>query len=267
MGLFTSRATEGQAQQWELVWSDEFDALAIDNSKWSFDMSTGLPLIGWGNNELQYYTDREQNATIDNGVLVVEAREEPYQGMNYTSARLKTIHKGDWLYGKFEIRAKLPEGQGIWPAIWMMPTDAAYGGWPKSGEIDVMELVGHVPNVVHATVHFGADWPNNRHIGSRYELPEGNFSGDFHVFSLEWEPGEIRWYVDGNHFFTVTPEDLHPHPYPFDRRFHLIVNVAVGGNWPGSPDASTEFPQTMEIDYVRVYQDASLKRVTPVLRP
>lgn len=158
------------------------------------------------------------------------------------------------MYGRFEIRAKLPKGQGIWPAIWMLPTDEIFGGWPKSGEIDIMELVGHEPETIHGTVHFGPEWPNNRHIGRAYTLEEGIFDDDFHLFSIEWQPNQIDWFVDGNHFYSVSPTELQPDNYFFNARFHLLINLAVGGNWPGNPDETTEFPQTMKLDYVRVYQ-------------
>jgi beta-glucanase (GH16 family) len=136
----------------------------------------------------------------------------------------------------------------------MLPTDEKFGGWPKSGEIDIMEVVGHQPDTLHGTVHYGSDWPNNQHKGSLYVLPKGDFSEDFHVFSIVWDKDLIRWYVDGKRYFMVKPEDLKPHHYPFNEKFHLILNLAVGGNWPGNPDATTIFPQKMLVDYVRVYK-------------
>jgi len=174
----------------------------------------------------------------------------------YTSARLATRNKGDWLTGRFEIRAKLPYGQGIWPAIWMLPTDWEYGGWPNSGEIDIMELIGHEPASVYGTLHYGRP---HTYTGDHYDLAGGEtFADGYHVFALEWEPGEIRWYVDGVHYQTqtewFTSSSKGTHPAPFDRRFHLIINVAVGGAWPGYPDETTVFPQTMHVDYVRIYQ-------------
>jgi beta-glucanase (GH16 family) len=242
--------------EWQLVWSDEFDSDDPDWEKWSYQYGSGSDegLAGWGNNELQYYTDREQNVYVKDGMLHIVAREESYQEMNYTSARIRTIEKGDWMYGKIIIRAKLSQGQGIWPAIWMLPTDQIYGGWPKSGEIDIMELVGHEPETVHGTVHFGPDWPENKYTGASFTLDEGTFADDFHTFSIEWMENEIRWFVDDIQYFSVTPSNLQPHPYPFNARFHLILNVAVGGNWPGNPDEATEFPQSRIVDYIRVYQ-------------
>ena len=246
-----------QAQNWQLIWADEFDAAELDTSKWSFQYGTGAAegLRGWGNSELQYYTDRSENIFTQNGMLHIVAMQEAYEGMDYTSARIRSINQGDWRYGRIEVRAKLPTGRGLWPAIWMMPTDAVYGRWPASGEIDIMEMVGHEPDRVHGTLHYG---PPHTYTGGSYTLGSGSFNDDFHTFALEWEHGEIRWYVDGELFLTQTDwfSKDQGFPAPFDQRFHMILNVAVGGNWPGSPDANTVFPQEMVIDYVRVYQDA-----------
>lgn len=247
---------EPTPKELQLVWADEFESEELDKSKWSYQYGTGQDegLHGWGNNELQYYTDREENIFIKDGMLHIVAHEERFERMNYTSARIRTIDKGDWQYGHFEIRAKLPEGQGIWPAIWMLPTDEQYGGWPKSGEIDIMEMVGHEPETIHGTVHYGPDWPQNQFIGNSFSLEEGKFSDDFHVFSIEWEKDLITWFVDGQQYYEITPEDLSPHQYPFNEWFHLLINLAVGGDWPGEPDNTTQFPQELIIDYVRVYQ-------------
>ena len=245
-----------KAQNWELVWSDEFEETELDETKWSYQYGTGASegLSGWGNAELQYYTDREQNVFVQDGKLHIVAREESHGGMDYTSARIRTIDQGDWRYGRFEVRAQLPKGQGLWPAIWMMPTDAVYGGWPASGEIDIMELVGHQPDVIHGTIHYG---PPHTYSGGSYTRSSGDFSDDFHTFAIEWEHGEIRWYVDDVHYHTETNwfSQGHGFPAPFEQRFHFLLNVAVGGHWPGSPDHTTEFPQQMVVDYVRVYQD------------
>ncbi|MFO8029026.1 MAG: family 16 glycosylhydrolase [Cyclonatronaceae bacterium] len=248
------------AQDWQLVWSDEFDTQTLDTTKWEYMIGTGSQygLVGWGNNELQYYTDREENIFIEDDKLHIRALNESYRTRNYTSARIRSIDNADFRYGKFEIRARLPEGQGLWPAIWMLPTDNIYGGWPQSGEIDIMELVGHEPDVVHGTVHYGAPWPDNKEKGGHYTLSEGNFSDDFHVFTIEWIPERITWYVDDNFYYFVTPAHLSPEHWPFDQKFHFLLNVAVGGTWPGSPDATTEFPQEMIVDWIRVYQDAEL---------
>lgn len=242
--------------EYQLVWSDEFDGDQLDTNKWSYQLGTGsqFGLTGWGNNELQYYTDREENVYVEDGMLHIVAKEEFYQNRYYTSARIRTINKADWKYGRFEIRAKMPEGQGIWPAVWMLPTEEVYGGWPKSGEIDIMELVGHRPSTVHGTVHYGPDWPNNRYKGSSFSLDGEKFSDDFNIFSIEWVEDEIKWFVNDNLFHTITPSSLSPQNYPFNEQFHLILNLAVGGNWPGDPDNTTEFPQSMIIDYIKVYQ-------------
>ncbi len=246
------------AQGWRLVWADEFDGDELDESKWSYQYGTGESegLHGWGNNEWQHYTDRQENIFVKDGKLHIVAQDEIYEESIFTSARIRTINKGDWRYGKFEIRAKMPIGQGIWPAIWMMPTDNVYGGWAASGEIDIMEYLGHEPHRVHGTLHYGGAHPNNVHTGTHYDLPSGTFHEDFHTFTLEWEYGEMRWYVNGEHYQTQNDwyTERHPFPAPFDQKFHMILNVAVGGNWPGYPDHTTEFPQEMIVDYVRVYE-------------
>lgn len=251
---------------WRLVWADEFDGAELDRSKWEFEVNAW----GGGNEELQYYTDRPENAYVADGCLHIVAREERFVGpegaRDHTSARLRTRLKGDWLYGRFEIRARLPFGQGLWPAIWMLPTDNVYGGWAASGEIDIMELVGHRPDEVLGTLHYGAAWPKNTHTGETWKLPagQGTFADRFHDFAIEWEPGEIRWYVDGLHTQTqrVWRAEGAAFPAPFDQRFHLLLNVAVGGKLPGNPDATTVFPQVMSVEHVRVYQRPASDVVT-----
>jgi|GEM_PF-450126 len=237
----------------ELVWSDEFDGSALDLTKWTPQLGDGCPsLCGWGNNELQYY--QAQNAVVSGGTLEIIAKEESVAGYDYTSARLRTINLGDWTYGRFEASIKLPEGQGIWPAFWMLSTNEVYGTWPQSGEIDIMEYLGQQTDRVFGTLHFGQLFPNNQNISNGYILCEGGFNDDFHEFAIEWDVDIIRWYVDDILYGTLTPADLAPQAWPFNRDFHLILNMAVGGNLPGPPNASTVFPQTMEVDYVRVYQ-------------
>jgi len=231
-------------QGWTLVWHDEFDGPSIDSSRWNYEINGN----GGGNNELQYYTGSPSNSFVEQGCLVIQALKEGYLGKEYTSARLNTDHKGDWLYGRFDVRAKLPTGRGLWPAIWMLPTDWAYGGWPASGEIDIMELLGQQPGKVYGTVHFASDGGQHLSSGGSYLLPAGqSFAAGFHLFSLEWSADSLLWFVDGIRYHAE-----HNGP-PFDKRFHFILNVAVGGNWPGSPDATTVFPQHMMVDYVRVY--------------
>ncbi len=242
---------------WRLVWHDEFEGFDIDAAKWQFEVNGR----GGGNNELQYYTDRGENAFIENGALVIQALKEEYTGTDgtrsYTSARMRTKNKGDWKYGRFEIRAKLPFGQGIWPAIWMMPTDAVYGSWPSSGEIDIMEELGQEPNKVYQTLHFGGVGAHSQ-TGGSYVLKSGDFSDDFHLYTLEWDSTAMRWFVDDalvqikkvDSWYTTAA----PRPAPFNQRFYVILNLAVGGNWPKSPNATTRFPQRLSVDYVRVFQ-------------
>ncbi|NKB71168.1 MAG: family 16 glycosylhydrolase [Candidatus Latescibacteria bacterium] len=244
------------AQNWELIWEDEFEGGQLDPERWSFELGDGCPnLCGWGNGELQYY--RIANATVAEGLLTLTARAESFLGYDYTSARIRTKDKGDWLYGRFEMRARMPRGRGLWAAFWMLPTDQVYGRWAASGEIDIMEHVGHEPASIHGTIHYGGEAPSNRQAGRTYRLPEGAFADAFHLFAVEWEPEEIRWYVDGTLYATQNrwSSEAADFPAPFDRRFHLLFNLAVGGSWPGPPDETTQFPQSMQIDYVRVYQD------------
>ncbi len=255
-------STASFAQTWNMVWDDEFNGTEIDQTKWQHEVNGQ----GGGNNELQYYTARDTNSFIQDGKLVIRALKETYTGPDgtrqYTSARLRTLHKGDWKFGRFRIKAKLPFGQGLWPAIWMLPSDWVYGGWAASGEIDIMELLGQDNTKVYGTLHYGGTWPNNTHTGSYYVLPSGNFSDDFHVFELTWLPTangdsvEMKWYVDDVLYLTQRDwwSSGGSYPAPFDKIFHMLLNVAVGGNWPGSPDSTTTFPQTMEVDYVRVYE-------------
>ncbi|MFK7925443.1 MAG: family 16 glycosylhydrolase [Bacteroidia bacterium] len=243
-------------EAYSMVWNEEFDAANIDTDIWSYDLGDGCDrdICGWGNNELEYYTDRPENAFIKDGALTIRAQEERFQGYDYTSARMVTKNKADFQFGRIDIRAKLPKGQGIWPAIWMLSTDQNYGGWPRSGEIDIMELIGNKPNEVLGTVHYGHDfW---RYKSAYYKMDQGDFSQDYHTFSLLWREDCLRFMVDGILFGDpITPSVTLPTGYPFNDRFHLILNIAVGGNLPGNPDGSTVFPQEMLIDYIRVYQE------------
>jgi len=250
------------AQNWQVVWHDEFEGESLDPDKWSYQTGTGSEygLTDWGNNELQYY--REENVTVSDGMLHITAKKENHRGKNYTSGRIRTYEKGDWTYCRIEFRAKMPLGKGLWAAVWMLPTDAYYGGWAASGELDIMEYLGQEHNMVHGTLHFGDSWPGNKYNGTSFTLEEGNLYSEFHDFAVEWVEGEIRWYVDGELYQTLDEGDWYsagePFPAPFDKRFHLLVNLAVGGNWPGSPDASTFFPQKLVLDYIRVYQDVEV---------
>ena len=240
---------------WELVWSDEFDGSTLDMSRWSYQIGDGcdINLCGWGNKELQSYTT--DNASVAEGTLTISAIHDSSQSLAYTSSRIRTIGKGDWKYGRLEIRAALPIGQGLWPAIWMMPTDNNYGTWAASGEIDIMEALGHEPDRVYGTLHYGSEWPDNTMSGDTLFF-ENSTIAEYHEYAIEWEKNEIRWYVDGSQYGAQTNwhSNDHEYPAPFDRQFYLILNVAIGGDWPGNPDATTEFPQEMKVDYVRVYQ-------------
>ncbi|MGE6448607.1 family 16 glycosylhydrolase [Pseudoalteromonas tetraodonis] len=284
---------------WQMVWSDEFDGTSIDTNKWNFELNCA----GGGNNEKQCYTDSEENAFIKDGVLnIVALPAEEGAEKPYTSARLNTRYNADFTYGRFEMRAKLPSGQGSWPAFWMMPTDEEYGTWPRSGEIDILEAVnlktvaedGTVEANIHGTLHYGREWPNNSSSGKAYTFPEGmNPADDFHTYAIEWQEGEIRWYVDGYLYATQRRSEVrynskdepvglkhkgwfaeyfeqgsgelttHWDTAPFDKDFYLILNNAVGGDWPenvnnlGVDAAAFAEGQSFEIDYVRVYECAS----------
>ncbi len=235
----------------ELIWSDEFDGTALDTSLWSYDIGNGCPnLCGWGNNEEQYYSDSPENIKVENGHLVITAKEDTLGGVSYSSAKITSLRKGDFRYGRFEARMKFPTTQGMWPAFWMLPTEQVYGGWPGSGEIDIVEMIGSNPGRAVGTVHTGFPYAYN---SGYYDLPPGEiFADDFHLFAMEWEPGSITWFVDGIQYHQLTPNNIGPWA-PFQEDFYLILNLAVGGNWPGSPDATTVLPQTLEVDYVRVY--------------
>jgi beta-glucanase (GH16 family) len=244
---------------WQLTWSDEFDApdgAAPDSSRWAFDLGGG----GWGNNELQSYTDRRENSVIRNGALVIHVARETFTGgdgirRDYTSARLKTQSRFTQTYGRFEARIRIPRGQGIWPAFWMLGQDITTAGWPACGEIDIMENIGREPAMVHGTMH-GPGYAGGQSIGVAFTNAGGRpFADDFHVFAIEWDAQAIRWYVDGTLYETRTPADLPAGArWAFDHPFFLLLNVAVGGNWPGSPDGTTTFPQEMLVDWVRVYR-------------
>jgi len=242
---------------YELTWSDEFNGTngsLPDSAKWVMETGGG----GWGNNELESYTNRPQNAHLEDGNLVITAIKENYTGPDgiarqYTSARLKTLRKFDQQYGRFEARIKITQGQGMWPAFWMMGNNIETVEWPNCGEIDVMENIGKEPNVVHGTMH-GPGYNGASGLSASYTLPSGEFSDDFHVFAVEWEVNVVRFYVDDKLYETRTPADLPAgKTWVFDHPSFILLNVAVGGGWPGNPDTSTVFPQRMLVDYVRVY--------------
>jgi len=235
---------------YSLVWSDEFEKDGLpDNTKWNYDIGGN----GWGNNELQYYSNRSENARVSNGNLIIEAKKESLSGRSYTSARLLTKGKAHWTFGKFEIKAKLPSGKGTWPAIWLLAaTDPLR--WPDDGELDIMEEVGFNPNVIHGTVHNKLyNGANGQQKGGSITIPDAQTA--FHVYSLEWTPASIKWAVDGNIFFTYDAVNYPVEAFPYNKDFFMILNIAIGGNWGGQQGVDDSiFPQQMLIDYVRVYQ-------------
>jgi len=238
---------------WRLVWSDEFNQTngsGVDPAKWRYD--TGG--LGWGNKELEYYTLRTNNCRIEDGHLVIEAQREEFDGQHYTSARLLTLDKASWTYGLVEARIKIPRGQGIWPAFWMLGTNIGSVKWPACGEVDIMENVGKEPGMIHGTVH-GPGY-SELGIGGAATLPAGaTVADDFHVFAVECEPDRISWFLDGRQYFTLTPEQMPDKDgWVFNQPKFIILNLAVGGNWPGDPDDTSTFPQRMLVDYVRVYE-------------
>jgi beta-glucanase (GH16 family) len=276
-------AFDSNLSDWKLVWSDEFEGKEIDRSKWDFDLGNGFYdynakqwINGWGNEELQYYTREPENAFVKEGLLHIKAIKESIHNCGYTSARMKTRKRDgsalfNQCYGKFEFRAKLPTGKGVWPALWMLPQSDKYGTWPSSGEIDVLEARGQEPNKILGTLHFGSRWPANALKENNILLPNNGTIADFHTYAIEWEPGEIRWLLDGKQFAAQSfwwssskvaankglqptkEEDLNAWPAPFDQPFYLVMNVAVGGKFLGNPDNTTLFPAEMLVDYVRVY--------------
>ncbi len=254
-------AASPAAAQLELYWADEFDGNSLDTSVWERQegdgTNYGLP-SGWGNNELQYYTTFEFNSFVEDGSLHIVTYDIPFAGFPYSSARIRTLDAVEFAYGRVEARIDLPKGQGMWPAFWMLPTDSPYGGWAAGGEIDVIEAVNQM-TTIHGTLHFGNVWPGNTSAGGTFSNGT-DFSQGFHVYAMEWEPDAIRWYVDDQLYRTLpssawfsSPAPANPRA-PFDTPFHLILNVAVGGNFPGSPNGSTSFPQEMLVDWVRVYR-------------
>lgn len=275
--------------KWTLVWEDEFEGKKLNMDKWSYETDCW----GGGNEERQCYTARKKNVRVEDGVLKIIARKERFTGRalpprlwtlrkdsrkaaskRYTSGRIRTIGKGDWRYGRVEVRAKLPGGQGIWPAIWMLPTDEYYGAWAASGEIDIMEAInlgvkceeceGGTENRVHGTLHYGGKWPLNKHSGTETVLPGA--IDEFYTYAIEWNAGKISWFVNDTLYAVQTQDDWYfdgekaeDRPFaPFDQRFHIILNLAVGGNWPEQHNekglSRKNFPKTMEVDWVRVYE-------------
>ena len=277
------KATPPDATGWTLVWSDEFDGESIDTNRWDFALGNGFFdysshswVPGWGNEELQYYTREPGNIFVKDSLLHIRALKESLHGSGYTSARIST-RRGDGTrlfakrYGKFEFRASVPHGKGLWPALWLLPLDDAYGAWAASGEIDIMEIVGERPTEYLSSIHFGSGFPNRSLVTHIHKFPGGGSVGEFHDYAVEWEPGEIRWSVDGVVWATQSfwwscsrlrngkgiearrGTDLNPWPAPFDQPFYIVMNIAVGGNFPGVPNPATRFPAELLVDYVRVY--------------
>jgi len=279
---------------WHLTWSDEFDGDTIDQTKWDFVLGNGFFdyhanqwIHGWGNEELQYYSAEPHNAFVENGSLHIRAVKESLHGCGYTSAKLQTRKRDgrslfQQRYGRFEFRAKLPRGPGLWPALWMLPQSEHYGTWPASGEIDIMEARGQDHETIIGTLHYGSRWPAHAHSGSEFVFSDETDISDFHTYAIEWEPGIIRWFVDDTQYnqqsfwwsssktngpkgvFPANENDINAWPAPFDKPFYLIVNLAVGGRFAGNPDQSTTFPAEMLIDYVRVYKKkTAYKKMSP----
>lgn len=234
-----------------LVMQDEFDSNgAPDASLWSYNIGTGDN--GWGNNELQFYTDRPENIIIEDGMLKITARRELFSGSSFTSARILTQGKFEQKYGRIEARIKLPWGKGLWPAFWMIGANSDTIPWPQCGEIDIMEYLGNQPTKVFGTVH-GPGYSAENSISKTYALRNDRFDNDFHIFGIEWGENYINYYVDDVLYNQITPEDV-PGEWVFNQPFYIILNVAVGGNLPGSPNSETVFPQTMLVDYIRIYE-------------
>jgi len=246
--FFASVSLYGQNQ---LVWSDEFDGSTVNTNYWNFDIGTGAG--GWGNNESQYYTSRPENVKVENGKLVITALLENYGGKSYTSARLNTKTKINWKYGRIEMKAKLPKGKGTWPAFWMLPEQQLYGTnyWPDNGEIDIMEYVGYQPGVIHGSVHTHQNYAGNSITRT---ITYSGVEDDFHVYAIEWASDMIKFYVDSYYYGNYYRSGQSWNYWPFDQNFFLLINLAIGGNWGGAQGIdNTIFPQTYEIDYIRVY--------------
>ncbi|MBK6382342.1 MAG: glycoside hydrolase family 16 protein [Chitinophagaceae bacterium] len=242
-------------REWELVWSDDFTGTAgtsPDNAKWSFDIGTGIN--GWGNSELQYYTNRPSNAQKDgSGNLVITARSESYAGSGFTSARIKTKNLFEQSYGRFEARIKTPTGPGLWPAFWMLGSNIDATPWPQCGEIDIMEQRGQEPFITHGSVH-GPGYSGANAKTKAYALANGRFDTDYHIYAIEWGENYIDYFVDNFLYQRITPDDV-TGQWVYDHPFFIILNVAVGGNFVGFPTTGTPFPQSMYVDYVRVYKE------------
>ena len=254
--------------QWNIVWSDEFNGASVNVNNWTNETGNGSG--GWGNNELEYYTGRTNNMYVSNGYLHIVALQESTNTFDYTSARMKTQGRQSWTYGRIEARIKIPRGQGIWPAFWMLGINITSVGWPTCGEIDIMENIGKTSDqgTTHGTIH-GPGYSGGNGIGGTYTLPGGAALADgFHIFAVEWTTNQMKWFMDTNQYFTATPASLPGGTtWVFTAPQFIILNVAVGGNWPGSPDGTTVFPQQMVVDYVRVYQPTAPLAISAAAQP
>jgi len=248
-GCFSLKAQDAP-KKWKLAWVENFNGTKLDTTRWNYEVNGD----GGGNNELQYYTARDTNAYVKGGLLHIRGLKEDYRGKHYTSARITTRHKADFTFGKMEIRAKIPTGRGLWPAIWMMPTDDKFGGWPLSGEIDIMETKGQYPDTLYGTMHFAPAPPHNRHIGAltEHEVPKG-WGDDFHIYSIEWKKDTITWLVDGRKYLQTNKSQVTGVTYPFNEPFHFILNMAIGGEFVGAPDDSV-LPKEFLVDYIKVWK-------------
>ncbi|WP_235299501.1 glycoside hydrolase family 16 protein [Portibacter marinus] len=243
----TGYQTDRMLYGYDLVWEEDFTGSTLNEEFFNYELGDN----GWGNNELQNYTNDQENAFVENSNLTIRAKD---LGGKYTSARLTTQDKKEFKFGRIDVRAKLPKGQGIWPAIWMLGENIDEVSWPACGEIDIMELVGHQPKTVHGTAHWGLRGEASTYKTSSKSIAD-NFADAYHVFSIVWEFNQITWYLDEEKFHSIDASQTQGKPYPFNNEFFFILNIAVGGNWPGSPDETTEFPQEMNIDYIRVFQE------------
>ena len=262
----TSKIPEKEG--WTLIWNDEFTGKKLDTTKWDYQIGTGSQygLNGWGNDEAQYYAP--ENVSVEDGCLVIEARKEDKEGMSYTSGRVRTMAQDGTplfttTYGRIEASMSLPKGNGVWPAFWMLSADESYGTWPLSGEIDIMESRGRLPNRVYNAIHYGQPWPMQKYTSSMYKFPTGEDTTGFHEYAVEWEPGVVRWFVDGNMYYETSSwwtmandaEEPFPYPAPYDKPFYILLNLAIGGTYDDYRiPKDYEFPLQMKVDYVRVYE-------------
>lgn len=255
--LVLDNTPRSSSEPWRLVWADEFDGPELNPDHWFIESGDGRQygIPGWGNNELQWYA--AENVSVRDGHLVIEARAEARNGKTYTSGRINTRDRVAFRYGRIEARIKLPDGQGMWPAFWLLPQNDRYGTWAGSGEIDILEAVNlgvDGRNDIHGTIHFGGPWPDNLQAGQAH-IVSTSVVDQFHTYALEWDLEELRWYVDGQQYAKQTQwrTQAAPYPAPFDQPFYILLNLAVGGNWPGPPSSATVFPRQIMVDYVRVY--------------